>query len=443
MLRSEIEGWKSIADHLGVGTRTAQKWEKERGLPVRRLGEGPKARVFAYADEIEEWRQAQTRPTLGPSPEVAPPRKHLRPVLVSGLIVLVAVLLLSGLREPANPESAELAGTQLRVLDKNGKLVWKRDFPEMLAINDLQFKRLVDIADLDGDGHNEVLFAPIGGPGQTDNLNCYGSDGKPLWTYPADNWLSGGPAVAGAYGILGGVGVVTDGTRRFVSLLTCQRTEALSRVVLLDAATGRVVDEYWHPGRLYAYLKTNLDDDPGDELVLRGYNNPRDLGHPAVVVLDVPFDNPTENPHAAENFYGAWNAKEKDYILFPRIPSLFVNREKTCVSAAYLENDMIVFEVSGNREGVHSFYYFDDKLEKLLRYRPADTLLGYHRMLCNQGILQTDATPEEIKRWARCGHFPTAPDGDDPEVARVVETSPEVAESVHTGKTPPWPPTRH
>ena len=30
----ELSGWKEISAYFGVDKRTAQKWEKERGLPV-------------------------------------------------------------------------------------------------------------------------------------------------------------------------------------------------------------------------------------------------------------------------------------------------------------------------------------------------------------------------------------------------------------------------
>ena len=30
----KLESWQSIAEYLGVSVRTAQKWERERALPV-------------------------------------------------------------------------------------------------------------------------------------------------------------------------------------------------------------------------------------------------------------------------------------------------------------------------------------------------------------------------------------------------------------------------
>jgi TolB-like protein/Flp pilus assembly protein TadD len=53
-----LEGWKAIADHLDKTERTVQRWEKSKGLPVRRLKSGSPeemSRVFAYRFELDAW----------------------------------------------------------------------------------------------------------------------------------------------------------------------------------------------------------------------------------------------------------------------------------------------------------------------------------------------------------------------------------------------------
>lgn len=53
-----LSGWKEIAEHLHLGVRTAQRWER-LGLPVRRVSESPCSPVVAIPDELELW--ARTR----------------------------------------------------------------------------------------------------------------------------------------------------------------------------------------------------------------------------------------------------------------------------------------------------------------------------------------------------------------------------------------------
>ena len=53
----ELTSWKEIAAALGgVNVRTAQKWERERGLPVRRLP-GGRGRVAVDTLALEAWKR--------------------------------------------------------------------------------------------------------------------------------------------------------------------------------------------------------------------------------------------------------------------------------------------------------------------------------------------------------------------------------------------------
>jgi hypothetical protein len=52
----DLSSWKEIAYYLGVNVRTAQKWERRRGLPVRRMA-GARSRVSTDAASLDAWRQ--------------------------------------------------------------------------------------------------------------------------------------------------------------------------------------------------------------------------------------------------------------------------------------------------------------------------------------------------------------------------------------------------
>src|SRR5690242_13741321 len=67
-----LSSWKEIAAYLGRGVRTAQRYEKQFKLPVRRAAAADHgSSVMAFCDEIDGWlRRAQNkerhyvRPTL-------------------------------------------------------------------------------------------------------------------------------------------------------------------------------------------------------------------------------------------------------------------------------------------------------------------------------------------------------------------------------------------
>ena len=52
-----LESWKEISAYLNRNIRTCQYWEKKHGLPIHRLEDSPKARVFAYKKELDRWMQ--------------------------------------------------------------------------------------------------------------------------------------------------------------------------------------------------------------------------------------------------------------------------------------------------------------------------------------------------------------------------------------------------
>ncbi|MBV8674113.1 MAG: hypothetical protein JOZ33_11810 [Acidobacteriaceae bacterium] len=52
--------WKDIAQYLGKGVRTVQRWEQEFGLPVRRPnGIDHKSPVAAHPTDLDAWLQTR------------------------------------------------------------------------------------------------------------------------------------------------------------------------------------------------------------------------------------------------------------------------------------------------------------------------------------------------------------------------------------------------
>ncbi len=50
-----LNSWKEIAQYLGRGVRTVQRWEAELGLPVRRPRGRSRSAVIAVAAELDRW----------------------------------------------------------------------------------------------------------------------------------------------------------------------------------------------------------------------------------------------------------------------------------------------------------------------------------------------------------------------------------------------------
>ncbi len=53
-----LSGWKDIANYLGRGVRTVQRYERQLGLPVRRPAGKPSGSVVATKAELDAWVNA-------------------------------------------------------------------------------------------------------------------------------------------------------------------------------------------------------------------------------------------------------------------------------------------------------------------------------------------------------------------------------------------------
>jgi TolB-like protein len=74
-----LDSWKAIARYVGRDVRSAQRWERERGLPVHRVPGEKGGSVFAYAAELDAWLHRRTEavaepdgPAVQPEPLQAP-----------------------------------------------------------------------------------------------------------------------------------------------------------------------------------------------------------------------------------------------------------------------------------------------------------------------------------------------------------------------------------
>jgi hypothetical protein len=54
-----LTSWKEIAQYTGKGVRTVQRWEREFGLPVRRLTSDSHHAIIGVPEDIDAWVQRQ------------------------------------------------------------------------------------------------------------------------------------------------------------------------------------------------------------------------------------------------------------------------------------------------------------------------------------------------------------------------------------------------
>jgi len=195
---AELSGWKEIAGYLGVSVRTAQALEQEHALPVHRMP-GAKGRVWTTADELAEWKRTsyasmvrqsgdgpdaravghdtgnpQPPNTGAAKPEQAaghPAFRIDRRSLLRYGVVAGGALGLAGmgiglarlrLKENAPVAGLRVEGSTVVAVARDGGELWRHTFENGLAdtypVKEFNGPPDCLIADLVGDGRDEVLF---------------------------------------------------------------------------------------------------------------------------------------------------------------------------------------------------------------------------------------------------------------------------------------------
>lgn len=86
-----LDSWKAVADYLNHSIRTCQRLEREAGLPIHRVDDSPKSRIYADSEELDQWLRKAKHHGLPSS------RRRLikRAGLAAGYVVLIVTVFLA------------------------------------------------------------------------------------------------------------------------------------------------------------------------------------------------------------------------------------------------------------------------------------------------------------------------------------------------------------
>ena len=104
-----LQGWKDIAAYVARDVRTVKRWEKQRGLPVRRMPGAGRANVYALIPDLDSWLSS-----TGPIDPEAENQANLTDTEESDQDISAAAILAQPVDPPAPDVEAAPAPTNRR-----------------------------------------------------------------------------------------------------------------------------------------------------------------------------------------------------------------------------------------------------------------------------------------------------------------------------------------
>lgn len=151
--RRLLESWKEISAYLKRSERTCRRFEETLDLPVHRLDGTPRAHVFAYTDELDEWLRRKLNHARDEAVQEEKRRVRKRVVLFAaaagaGALAVAAVLLWLPLGPPPGPVPPRNPSVAVLPFDNPAKDAglepWRTALAD-LVITDLVQSRYVNV----------------------------------------------------------------------------------------------------------------------------------------------------------------------------------------------------------------------------------------------------------------------------------------------------------
>jgi excisionase family DNA binding protein len=352
-----LHSWKEIAAYLGCEVRTCQRWAKESGLPVFKLGT-EKGHVHAKREDIDRWiaeksvREISGKNGLSVAGETSKKepakktarhpgrRRFLLPAFGAiGLAVVAFAVFGLKARNPGQgsdiPRDFHISGSKIIIVNERNRPLGEYDtgqedlIEEKVYRDHFQIKKnfcsgqdaclpKIMIKDIRKDSRPEILIALST---KNDNnagiLICLDSKGNEQWRFETGRSITfGSQKFPKEFSIRGfGVEDLNQDGRAEIMVIS-NALHYFPTQVALVSPEGKLEAEYWNSGQLADYEFYDYDQDGKKEIILIGLNNEYNKG--VLIALDpslVKGGSPQLSPHyqSAELEPGS----EEFYILFP------------------------------------------------------------------------------------------------------------------------------
>jgi hypothetical protein len=270
------------------------------------------------------WIAAIPRCDAGAKTPVGLSPRYLTAIAAVTVLAVLAFVSILMLRGDDRPYSARLDDMAFVVMNKEGKELWRKSFPDGFwrEYYEQGLGPRTWFGDLERTGHTEVLFLyhPAVSPhAHSTTLICYSARGQEEWHWTPGRDLPELGGTPSAYR--------TDG----FGVLKAAPNERARRIVVASGhfvyypyqigvvdAHGKTISEYWHSGQINHFMLADLDSDGKQEIFASGISN--GYRQATLVVLDPNrvFGASTETARPEIQFHGMGVAQERIRLLFPR-----------------------------------------------------------------------------------------------------------------------------
>jgi hypothetical protein len=352
-------------------------------------------RSVTSADGTQEkrWIVAQPRVGIEDRPPVNPRRGLKIVALIAALAAALGIAAFISIRVlalPDQPKIGRLDGSTLVILNAEGKELWRKVFPQGFWSNWYYPQGPVWIGDLEGKGHNSVLFvySPASSPESPhpSTLICYSDRGKEKWRWTPGRELpelAGSPATYLIHAL--GVLKATEGKPPRIVVLSQHDPWWPSQIAILDS-NGKTISEYWHSGGLNSMVLADLDGDGREEIIATGVSEYDRQATLVVLDSDRVFGASTE-VRPGFQIHGFGVAQERLRLLFPRSD---LNRALFQFNMAIeltVEHGIVRFTVMEciAPPGCRIYYEFDKNFRLIAAFAGSDEFRSAHERFYQTG----------------------------------------------------------
>lgn len=357
--RTRLDSWKDIAAYLRRDVRTAIRWEKKKGLPVRRVPGGRRQAVFAYTEELDAWwRQGRLGDSDTSAAHASPVSEsatlpavtsseaptlgafflgaHLRSWwLKAGVLLFLAaglaafVMSVARSSESGNnpPVRVRFTSNSMQAFGDQSRPLWTHHFDgrivDVLPEEGQTLADMARIADFRGDGHRGVLalVALARNPNlplrEADywELDMFSEQGRELWSYAPQGKFRFGRHELVSWSITADlVSEGSNGKRIWVAAANIPWGNTF--IANLDPKTGKETLRVVNTGTIKAL--NEIENARGRWFLAGGFNNENDTGSLAVMDERKAFASSPQTDGTRHKCASCPPGQMDYYFVFPR-----------------------------------------------------------------------------------------------------------------------------